>query len=268
MNDLLEFIVRHGEVILLAYVFADQVGVPLPAVPVLLAAGALAAAGKLSFPAGMLVAVVGSLAADLIWYALGRLRGAAVLRALCKISLEPDSCVRRTETVFLRHGVRSLLVAKFVPGLSTVAPPLAGMVGVGIVTFSLYSAAAGLLWAGAWMALGFAVGDALESVAARTSHGAAIGGGVLGAVIAGYVAFKWIERRRFLRGLRTARISPDDLKRLLDAGDRPLIVDLRTPLDVQAVPYVIPGARRIDPEELERQSRELPRDREIVVYCS
>ncbi len=268
MDGVLEFLVRHGELVLFVYVFADQVGVPLPAVPVLLAAGALAATGKLSFPVAIALGAVASLAADLIWYFLGRLRGAAVLRTLCKVTLEPDSCVRRTENLFLRHGVRSLLVAKFIPGLSTVAPPLAGIVGVGLVKFSLYSGVAALLWVGAWMAIGHAVGDALEGVAAMSRHGATIGGAALGAVIAGYVVFKGIDRRRFLRSLRTARIGADDLKRLLDAGEQPLVVDLRTPLDVRAVPYLIPGALRIGPEELERRGRELPRDREIVVYCS
>ncbi|MGH7313616.1 MAG: VTT domain-containing protein [Candidatus Rokuibacteriota bacterium] len=268
MTGVLDFLVRHGELILFVYVFADQVGVPLPAVPVLLAAGALAATGQLSFPVAMVLALVASLAADLIWYTVGRLRGAAVLRTLCKISLEPDSCVRRTENVFLRYGVRSLVVAKFVPGLSTVAPPLAGIVGVGLLRFSLYSSAAALLWAGAWMALGLAVGDALEQAAARTAHGATLGGAALGAVVAGYVVFKWVERRRFLRALRTARISADALKRLLDAGQQPLIIDLRTPLDVTALPVAIPGAVRVAAEELEDRGRDLPRDREIVVYCS
>lgn len=268
MNSVLDFAVRHGEAILFLYVFADQLGVPLPAVPVLLAAGALVAAGKLSFPVAILVSVVGSLGADFIWYTLGRLRGASVLRMLCRVSLEPDSCVRRTENLFIRHGVRSLLVAKFIPGLSTVAPPLAGVVGVGLVRFSLYSAAAAALWAGAWMAIGHAAGDALEGVAATTTHGAVIAGGVLGGVIAGYVVFKWVKRRRFLRGLRTARISPDDLKRLFDAGDKPLVVDLRTALDVKALPYAIPGAVRIAVDELEARAGDLPRGTEVVVYCS
>src|SRR5918995_2387392 len=150
MSDLVDFFIRHGEAFIFLYVFPDQIGVPLPAVPALLAMGGLAAVGKINFGLALLSSVVASLLADVIWYALGRARGPQVLRLLCKISLEPDSCVRRTEDVFLRYGVRSLIVAKFVPGLSTIAPPLAGVVGVSVPRFVLYSALAALSWAAAW----------------------------------------------------------------------------------------------------------------------
>jgi membrane protein DedA with SNARE-associated domain len=268
MNGTLDFLVRHGELIIFLYVFADQLGVPLPAVPLLLAAGALIAVGKLSFPVALAMSIVASVAADIVWYFMGRLRGARVLRTLCKFSLEPDSCVRRTEDLFLRYGVRSLLFAKFVPGLSTVAPPLAGIVGIGLLRFSVYSAAAALLWAGAWMALGYAMGSALERVASETRQLGTLAGLALGLVIASYIIFKWIQRQRFLRSLRTARITPDELKRLLDAGEKPIIVDLRTPLDIEAVPYAIPGAVRIAADELERRGHDLPRASEVVLYCS
>ena len=155
MNDVVEFLIRHGEAFLFLYVFADQLGIPLPAVPALLTMGALAAVGKINYGLALGLSVVASVLADTIWYALGRARGIQVLGLLCKLSLEPDSCVRRTEDVFVRYGVRSLIIAKFVPGLSTVAPPLAGMVGVSVPRFTLYSALAALVWAGAWSALGY-----------------------------------------------------------------------------------------------------------------
>lgn len=148
MTEWLDFLVRHGEVLLFLYVFADQVGIPVPAVPVLLAAGGLAGVGELSFPGVLAVSVVASLLADLIWYVLGRLRGARVLGLLCKMSLEPDSSVRRTEEHFMRHGACALVFSKFVPGLSTVAPPLAGVVGIGLGRFVGYSAVAAVVWAG------------------------------------------------------------------------------------------------------------------------
>jgi membrane protein DedA with SNARE-associated domain len=263
-----EFIVRHGEILLFLYVFADQVGIPVPAVPILLAAGALGGLGKLSFPAALAVSVVASLLADFIWYALGRLHGARVLRLLCKISLEPDSCVRRTEERFMRHGPRALLVSKFVPGLSTVAPPLAGVVGIGPARFASYSAMAAALWAGAWMALGFAAAGALEWVGGLTSHLATLAGAMLAIVIVAYVLGKWIQRRRFLATLNTDRITVDELKATLDRGESPLIIDLRTALDLQALPYAIPGARRVSPEELTTHGDKLPRDAEVVLYCS
>jgi membrane protein DedA with SNARE-associated domain len=268
MGEVVDFVVRHGEAFVFLYVLADQLGVPVPAVPMLLAMGALAAVGKISFPLALLLSVVASVGADLVWYALGRTRGSGVLRLVCKVSLEPDSCVRRTENVFLRYGARALILAKFVPGLSMVAPPLAGIVGIGLPRFAAYSSLAALLWAGVWGGLGYLAGDALERVAAESGRLGGALGAVGGAVVVGYVAVKWRQRRRFLRSLRVARISPEALRAALEAATPVLVVDLRSALDVSAAPYVIPGARRIAPEELEARHREIPRDRDVVVYCS
>lgn len=262
------FVLRHGVLFVFLYVFADQLGIPVPAVPALLAMGALAAVGKLNFGLALLAAVVASLIADTIWYALGRTRGSQVLRLLCKISLEPDSCVRRTENVFLRYGVRSLIVAKFVPGLSTVAPPLAGMVGVGLLRFTIYSALAALLWAGTWGALGYLAGDALQQVTDLSGRVGSTLVTLLVVVIVVSIVVKWIQRRRFLRDLRIARISQEALKREFDSGQPVLVVDLRTELDVAAEPFVIPGALRIAAEELERRHQDIPRERDLILYCS
>jgi membrane protein DedA with SNARE-associated domain len=268
MADLLDFVVRHGEVLIFLYVFADQIGIPVPAVPGLLAIGALAATGKVNAVAALAASVGASVLADLIWYGLGRRRGSQVLRIVCKLSLERDSCVRRTEEVFLRYGVGALIFAKFVPGLSTVAPPLAGMTGVSLPRFAAYSGLAALLWAGTWGGLGFWAGEALQQI---TDQSGRLGRGLFVVVAAGvilYVVVKWVERRRFLRALRIARIGQAELTRRLESGEALLIVDLRTALDVAAAPVVIPGAIRIPPEELERRHHEIPRDREVVLYCS
>jgi membrane protein DedA with SNARE-associated domain len=268
MTGMLDFVVRHGELVIFLYVFADQVGIPVPAVPGLLAMGALAGVGKINVGLALLASVGASLLADFIWYGLGRARGDRVLRLLCKISLEPDSCVRRTEDVFLRYGVRSLIVAKFIPGLSTVAPPLAGMIGVSLPRFAAYSALAALLWAGTWGGLGYFAGGALQRVTAQSARFGRTLFAFVGACVVMYVVAKWIQRRLFLRRLRIARISQAELRRQLDAGDPMVIVDLRTALDVAAAPFGIPGALRVAPEELERRHQEIPRDRDIVLYCS
>jgi membrane protein DedA with SNARE-associated domain len=265
---MVEFLFRYAELVLFAYVLADQLGVPVPAVPVLLAAGGMGAAGKLNFPVALGLAILGCLLADLAWFIAGRLRGRRVLGLLCRISLEPDSCVRRTETMFLRYGLRSLLVAKFIPGFSTIAAPLAGIVGVGVARFMLYSVGGALLWAGLWMGIGYAVGDALGRLAAHINHFGALLATVIGLAVVAYVAFKWIQRRRFLSQLRVSRIEPAELKRKLEAGEDVLVIDVRTALAVQGAPYVIPGALRLAPEELERRPPEPARTAEIVVYCS
>jgi membrane protein DedA with SNARE-associated domain len=263
-----DFLVRHGEAFVFLYVFADQIGIPLPAVPALLAMGALAAVGKINFGLALLLSVIASVLADIVWYTLGRARGPQVLRLLCKISLEPDSCVRRTEDVFSRYGVRSLIFAKFVPGLSTVAPPLAGMVGVGVPRFILYSALAALLWAGTWGGIGYVAGEALREVTAATGRIGVILLALVAASAAAYVVVKWIQRQRFLRALHTARISQDELKRDLDSGKAVFVVDLRSALEVAATPFVIPGALRIAAEELQARHAAIPRDRDVIVYCS
>jgi membrane protein DedA with SNARE-associated domain len=268
VNDVVDFLIRHGEAFLFLYVFLDQLGIPLPAVPALLAMGAFAAVGKINYGLALVLSVVASMLADTIWYALGRARGIQVLGLLCKISLEPDSCVRRTEDVFVRYGVRSLIIAKFIPGLSAVASPLAGMVGVSVPRFALYSALAALLWAGAWSTLGYLAGDALARVVQETGRAGVVLVSLVAATVAGYIVIKWIQRQRFLRGLRIARISPDELKRNLDSGDAVFVVDLRSALEAAALPFVIPGALRIAAEELEARHQSIPRDRDVVVYCS
>jgi len=268
VNDVLELVAKHGEILLFLYVFADQLGVPIPASPVLIAAGGLAAAGRLSLPGAIGLGVVATLGADLIWYALGRVRGASVLALLCRVSLEPDSCVRRTQDVFLRHGVRFLLFAKFVPGLGTVGPPLAGIVGVGVLRFSLYTALGAFFWVGAWMVLGYAAGQAVERVVTQAGQLGAAVAVTLGLIIVGYVVVKWIQRQRFLRSLRIARISADELQGQLAAGEKPLIVDLRSAVDVGLTPYALPGAIRLAAEDVEQGRVALPRDRDVILYCS
>jgi membrane protein DedA with SNARE-associated domain len=264
VNALLAAVVAHGELLLFLYVLADQLGVPVPAAPVLIAAGGLAAAGRLSLPAAVGLTMLATLAADLTWYTVGRVSGARVLGVLCRVSLEPDSCVRRTEDVFLRHGVRFLLFAKFVPGLGTVGPPLAGALGVGVLRFSVYAATGALLWGGAWLVLGYGAGQ----VVTRAGQLGTIVAVTLVLVITTYVIAKFVQRRRFLRSLRIARISPDELGRQLAAGDKPLIVDLRSAVDVKLTPYALPGATRLAVEDLEQGRVEVPRDRDVVVYCS
>ena len=269
MNDVVQGLLQYGYVLLFAFVLAEQAGLPVPAVPILLSVGALAGAGRMSLAVALGAALAASLPPDLVWYELGRRRGRRVLALLCRISLEPDSCVRRTENLFMERGRKALLVAKFLPGFSTVAPPLAGMVGIVRSQFIALDIAATVLWAGTWMSLGYVFSDALEVVATHAARlGNSLGVGV-GAALAGYVLFKFIRRRRFIRSLRIARIAPEELKRLLDSSDDTFaIVDTRSLLDVTAVPYAIPGAIWIAAEDIERRQRELPRDREIVLYCS
>jgi membrane protein DedA with SNARE-associated domain len=267
--DAIDVLVRYGYVLLFAFVLFEQVGLPIPAVPALLGVGALAGAGRLSLALAFAAVLAASLPADLAWYELGRRRGRGVLGFLCRITLEPDSCVRKTETLFMRAGRKALLVAKFFPGLSALASPLAGMIGVGRATFVVLDGLGAILWSGTWMGLGYVFSDALERIAAQTAR---LGHYVLVAAasaLAAYVALKFVQRQRVLRSLRIARITPDELKRRLDALDPDLVVvDTRSALDVSTNPYAIRGAIWIAAEEIDERQHEVPRDRELVLYCT
>jgi membrane protein DedA with SNARE-associated domain len=268
MEQAIEFLTRHGYAVVLGWVLGEQLGLPIPAEPVLLGAGALVGMRRLDPGAVLALAVLGSLAADTVWYALGRIRGGSVLGWLCRITLEPDSCVRRTEDAFGRHGARVLVFAKFVPGLNTVAPPLAGIVAMPVGRFLVFSALGGLVWAVAFVGLGFAFSNQLERVAGHASRLGSWLVVIAGLALATYLAAKFVARQRFLRKLRIARIEPAELKARLDGGEMVVIVDLRHPLDFDAEPNIIPGALHLTTAELEARHREIPRDREIVLYCT
>src|SRR5262245_24072528 len=266
--DSLELLQQYALVILPILVVAEQIGVPLPAVPALLGVGALAAHGRASIPLVIAAIAVVALCADLCWYELGRRRGATVLAKLCRLSLEPDSCVRRAETVFTRHGARGMLVAKFLPGLTTVMPPLAGIFAVGRLRFALYDLGGVGLWAGWWIGLGYLFSDAIAIVTARAVALGRTLGLVAAVIIVGYVALKYARRRLFMRRLRMARIAPATLKQQLDAGEDVTVIDLRTPLDVAATPYAIPGSRWLPVTAIDEHEAELLRARDLVLYCS
>lgn len=268
MHRTLEFLLHHGYLVLFAWVFAEQAGIPVPSVPLLLAAGALAGSHQLSFFTSLALVVCAAVSADFIWYRLGRTRGIRILQFLCKISIEPDSCVRRTEGIFARQGARSLLVAKFIPGLGVVTPPLAGIFHMRARRFVLFDAMGASLWASCFLGLGYLFSGEIERIAERA---ASLGSGlavILIGVLAAYLSYKFIARRRFMRELRIARITVDELKQKLDAGEDIVIVDLRHSVEFEADPGIIPGAFHINASELEEPNDRLPRDREVVLYCT
>ncbi len=268
MAQVLEFLLRHGYWVVFAFVLAEQIGLPLPSTPVLLAAGALAGLGRISFWQAFVLGITASLMADCLWYWLGRRRGYSVLNLLCRIALEPDSCVRRTENVFSRFGASALVFAKFVPGLSTAAPPLAGLFRMRLWVFLLSDGAGAALWVGAFSGLGYLLREQLEVAAEYAlGFGRWLGIGVI-ALLAAYIVWHIWQRQRFLHKLRIARIAPEELLRKLNAGEPVMIVDLRNPLDVQTSGSKLPGALLMAPGELEKRHEEIARDRDIILYCT
>lgn len=264
MNETIEFLTQHGAAVLAAAVFAEQIGLPLPAMPFLIAAGALVGAGQMTLGMAVALAVVAAMAGDQVWFELGRRRGRLVLNWLCRISLEPTSCVRRTEDFFARHGVRSLLVAKFVPGYSTIAPPLAGIVGLSVPQYLLFNGLGTLLWVGTGLAVGLAFSDQLEQALSMTAQIGPTVGLTVFVTAMGYVVYKAVHR--YQEDHRVPRSTVREVADKLAAGEHPVIVDLRSLAARQEAPG-IPGAIALTLDELVARQHELPRDRDVILYC-
>jgi membrane protein DedA with SNARE-associated domain len=268
MSHIIPFLLKHGYVVVFAGVLAEIIGTPISSVPLLLAAGTLAGAKQLSLPALAGLSLIACLLGDIGWYELGRKRGFSILRLLCRISLEPDSCVRRTEERFERQGGRALLVAKFVPGLGTAAAPLAGLLRMRFARFVAWDAAGSLLWAGSYLLAGYLFSpelDRLGHYAGRLGAALVI---LLAAAVALYIGYKYRQRQLFLRKLRIARIAPEELLERIGRGEELIVVDLRGSAEFEASPALLPGAIHMSPEELDARHQEIPRDREIILYCT
>jgi membrane protein DedA with SNARE-associated domain/rhodanese-related sulfurtransferase len=267
MSQLAHLIQIYGLLIVFGTVLLEQVGLPIPAFPVLIAAGALAVDGQANWALCLAASVLACLASDYFWFRAGRYYGKRILRLLCRISLSPDSCVSQTEDNFNRYGPKSLVVAKFIPGFNTIAPPLAGAMGTRTPRFLWLSIAGGLLWSGVGIGAGALFHDSVDRVlAAFEDLGTAALEGAL-VLLALFVLYKYIERRRFLNGLAVPRIGMDELKALIDGGHDPVIVDARG-VTARQLEAAIPGALMVGDGEPAALMATLDKDRHIVVYCS
>src|SRR5450432_433290 len=231
MQQTIEFVVRHGYALLFFWILAEQGALPLPSIPLLLACGALARDGRMNPAAVVSLGVSASLLADNVWFQLGRRRGSAVLGFLCRIALEPDSCVRRTEGAFLRYGSRSLLAAKFVPGLNAAAAPLAGISGMSLPRFLVFDSLGALIWISSYTLAGYLFAGQLETAFTYLERMGSWLGLLVAGLLGGWILWKFIQRRRFLRKLEVARITVEELSRMLEAGEEVMILDLRSGLE-------------------------------------
>jgi membrane protein DedA with SNARE-associated domain/rhodanese-related sulfurtransferase len=268
MPFVLDFFIPYAYPIVFLWVMSEQMGVPIPAVPLLLTAGTLTATHKLSLPLVLLSTLCGSLVSDTLWYFMGRRYGGAVVKLVCKLALETATCVRRTEDYFTKHGPSSLLVAKFLPGLGSVAAPIAGQTGMPFRVFVAYDAAGVMIWALAATLTGRFFGDVLKrnpGALAWVGHSA---GGLFLLLVLGFLAWRVWKQQAFLKEIRMARLEPTELKRMLDSGKNVFIVDLRHPLDYLPDPRTLPGAVRLTPDKLVANSDAIPRDQDIVLFCT
>ncbi|WP_026133330.1 VTT domain-containing protein [Janthinobacterium sp. CG3] len=267
MSTLISLLQEYGLFIVFAVVLVQQFGLPIPAFPILIVSGALVVDGDGSWPAVLALSVAACLISDYFWFRAGRHYGKRILKLLCRISLSPDYCVSQTEDSFSRWGPKGLIVAKFVPGFSTIAPPLAGAMGTGDATFLGFSVLGALLWSGTGIALGAyfhtSVDEVLETLGTMGTTALI----VLVCLLALFVCFKYVERKRFQRKMQGERISVDALRKLVDDGLEPVLVDARS-ATAQTLDPAAPGALLFSGGEPSKAIGALSKDRHIVVYCS
>lgn len=261
-------LLTYGYLLLFAWTLIGQFGIPLPATPILLAAGALSAEGQLSFPLALLAGLAAAMVADSTWFLVGRRYGHHVLRLLCKLSLEPTVCVRRTQDSFGRRREVTLMFAKFVPGLATLAPPVAGQNGMSYPRFLLFDTIGACAWVATLLTVGRIFGDALKRDPGLLDWAGRFSGALLVLGVLAFLVARIVRHRMVLKQLAAARLEPEELKRQLDAGELVFIIDLRHPLELLPDPFTLPGALHFSPDALAARHQEIPRDRDVVLFCT
>jgi membrane protein DedA with SNARE-associated domain/rhodanese-related sulfurtransferase len=269
----LAFFVHYAYLILFLWVLVEQLGVPVPSIPVLLTAGTLTATQQVHHIYALLAVLAACVISDSMWYYLGRRYGGSVLRLLCRFSFEASTCVSKTEGYFSRRGPATLLLSKFIPGLGTVAPPIAGQIGMPYARFLLWDLGGSFLWAEVFLLAGRFFGDVAQK-SARFFHWLGhFAFAIFILMVLGIMAYRILKQRKFLQQVRDMRLEPAELKQIMDLAEEqgntpPFIVDLRHPLDYLPDPRVLPGALRIGPNEIRQHSEIIPRDRDVVLYCT
>jgi membrane protein DedA with SNARE-associated domain/rhodanese-related sulfurtransferase len=264
----LQYLLAHGTWWIGLLVFAKQLAVPLPVFPLLMLAGAAALSGQINALALFAAATLGSVLADTLWFWIGRRWGYRALKTLCRVSLSPDSCVRQTELTITRWGAASLIAGKFMPGFATVAAPVAGALGMPGARFLAANAAGAALYAAAGLGSGALLGEQItDALALLAQHGITVLK-IFVALVLVFIAWRLIQRQRFIRQIRMARVTPGEVYRRLNEEGGLLIADVRTAANRTADPRKIPGAIAFDPAAAEETLKDLPRDRDIVLYCN
>jgi membrane protein DedA with SNARE-associated domain len=265
MDGFATFVARYGIAAVFLLTFLENIGLPIPVFPVLMLAGAYASTRHAVLPWMVCAAVAGALLADGIWYFVGRWRGKRVLDRLCRISFNPDACLERAVDGFHRRMAATILFAKFLPGVNTIMPPLAGVAAMPFSAFLLLDLAGALLWAGAGVALGFAFGERI----AETARGVqGMMGWLLLSGLAATVAWRIGYRFWLVKRYGGNRVDPDEVHRQMREGEDLLVIDLRRDDDFAASDRMIAGAARLRPASFHRHAMHLPRDRDLVFYCT
>lgn len=266
--SLRSLLLKHGYAFLFCYVFSVQAGLPIPADPLLLIMGALAGDGHYSVWISFLAATLTAMSGDCLWYELGRKKGSTVLSLLCKLSLEPDTCVRKTEVNFARRGIWTLVFAKFIPGMSLVSMPVAGAIRIHRARFLLADFAGCALWTATYLLVGRLFHKQVDAIVGMLRlYGQRAGLAAL-VLLGGYIGFRYLQRWRFMRELRVNRITPEEAYADMNSDRPAIIVDLRHPSEIDRVGMKISGALVLGPDEVRGRAAEVPKGREVILYCS
>jgi len=273
LSSVMVLLVHHAYAVLFLWVLIEQGGLPVPSVPLMLAAGTMSAAHRLHVAYALPMVMLACLISDSAWYFLGQRYGSKILNILCKFSMEAATCVSKTQGTVTKRGAVTLLFAKWVPGLSTMAAPIAGQAEIPYSKFVFYDMAGTLMWASAWLFAGRFFGDLAKRSSeffGTLSHFAVL---LVVLMVVAWQVYRLVKRQQFVSELRGLRLEPAQLLAMMNdarkAGeDQPFIVDLRHPLDVLTDPLVLPGALRIGPEDLKLRKAMIPLDRDIVLYCT
>ena len=269
MAEALQFLIDYGYIVLFLWVALDQAALPIPSIPLLIAAGALAGLGELSLFGVIAVTLIAAIPINMFWFWLGQLRGARVLHLLCILSIEPDYCVRNTEDMFRRLGPISVVIAKFIPGLQLLAPPMSGLTGMSLNRFFWLNTLGTLLWSGLFILLGYFFHAALEEVVRQVAEAGAAAGVVLGIALAVYIGVKLIKRHLFVRSLDMRRLNPEEVLARIESGNDDVhVLDLRHDYDLRAIPHLLPGSSRLRMDAVGDDARGIPPDKDIVLTCS
>ncbi len=264
----MELLDKYGYSLVFVVALLEQLGLPLPVAPVLLLGGAVAASGKLSFTTLVVFAVLAALIGDIVWYHLGRQKGRSVLKILCHLSLSPETCVKKTEESFLKHGMNSLLFAKFVPGLNTIAPPMAGLVGSRFVSFLWRDLIGALVYVLAFLIPGYFLEKSIFHITTLFEQLGRTFFWLLVVSLIGYLFIKYIKLKLLQKLLYKERITPEELHERIHAGEAVIIVDIRSNIPTDLDAGFIPGAIRIPPDEIDEHMHRLDKERWIVMYCT
>jgi len=268
MRELIDLLLIHGVAIVFVATLAARIGLPVPASPLLVIVGGLASAGDFSIAGAVAAAIVANLIGDAVWFAAGRRHGHRVMRLLCRISMSPDSCVRQSESLIVRWGGSSLIAAKFVPGVSVVAAPMAGALRMPLWRFFVFDLIGAAIWTFLFVLLGLVFKDQIQQVLDVMANAGVLATTLIVIALGAMLAVRYWRRRRFLREVEMSRISVADLRELMRQDVAPLVIDVRSDASMQIDDRRIPGAISVHLDEMPHRAAQLPRDRDIVLYCN